>query len=116
MQIVNEPWTSLPHDTRFACAELWDVVWPSEDASGASARLGWVEARSRGLDDEVLHLAFDLDDRVVAVARTFGRTIENDITTSKPGAVSFWEPSAMIHPADADWDDSLVVDLRVGAW
>ena len=82
----------------------------------ASARLGWVEARSRGLDDEVLHLAFDLDDRVVAVARTFGRTIENDITTSKPGAVSFWEPSAMIHPADADWDDSFVVDLRVGAW
>jgi len=44
------------------------------------------------------------------------RLIENDISTSKPGARSFDDPWAMIHPATADWDDDAAIDLRASGW
>lgn len=75
MFVRNESWNTLDTDTRHACAYLWELVWPSTEIADVNTRLRRMDTRSEGLDNELLHLATDEDDRLVAVARTFEHTI-----------------------------------------
>lgn len=48
--------------------------------------------------------------------RMGSRIIENEIITSAPNAEPFHEPWAMIHPGDAEWDDTQKIDLLAPGW
>lgn len=85
------------------------------------------DRRGEGFGDAVVTAAFD---RVAVEARVslfqtpvpeyyerFGSIIvNNEIITSIPNAEPFEDPWAMIHPGDADWDDSAVIDLLAPGW
>lgn len=172
-------WSELDRTTQIACAELWEHVWPTSGSPDTEARLHKMQTRSPGLRDERIHLAFDPDGTVVALARTFEHTIgygdgdreivalasvcsdpqrrgegfgdavvhaafrrvddrgvpslfqtpvpgfyerfdcrvvNNEITTTAPGAEAFDDPWAMIYPADQSWTDDLAIDLRSPGW
>lgn len=74
MQLHALPWQEIELDLQIACAELWEMVWPT-GTGDTNARLHKMETRCAELAGDLVHMAFDHSDRLVAVARTFEHTI-----------------------------------------
>lgn len=83
--------------------------------------------RGEGWGDTVVQAAFErvategrpafFQSPVPTYYERFGsRLVNNKIITSVEGAAAFSDPWAMIHPAEAPWDDEPVIDLLAPGW
>lgn len=69
------PLADVDNETRLQCAALWETVWPrADDHQDLGARLERMATAYAGQEQQQWHLGID-DNRVVAVARTFHRTV-----------------------------------------